>query len=618
MTVTKIKQILLRLTAIAALSCYITQAQAANESIISSTPTKYNNLASAEWPNTGAWLDLSRSLSTFAELYGPFQPSDYNDQCTEEGKVDPTNPLEVAFAGEGICMQYPSCSNKFCLGPSSSAAAAADADADAARTSNLPAYVLEAQTEEDIIKGMQFANKNKIQVTVKSSGHSLMGASTAQDSLLIWLAKYPADNTIQLLYQDSCQVKDGFPIVIHDAVIGVAAGQNFKSIAEAVGDDYHFVSASEWTVSASGGFFQGGGISYTSRKYGLGVDNVVDLRVVLPSGAVVTADRCTNKDLFWALRGGGGGTFGVVTHMTYKLHPPTPIVRFQFNLGAYSNNATVVSSFLKYWAEVGPTLDARWGGRFTWFGLDLFFAGYQVGANLFVNDFMDWVQETLDNTDVVNRTSMTKLYSSWSALLPDMQEAAGESYIADTSFSRLVPLKFATNNVLQSYQLMESLAISRTLGYSNLLLGEAINDVSDDDTSVHPAMRESVFLLTTNKIGYETILKVLPNDITGSSKNHVGSLEPEWRKSIWGDQYERLLSIKSLVDPLNILNCYQSVGFIGQEADIYNVNSLPGQATNGPGTPQILQSSSGPSAVSVGIKSATFLAVMTTCALAIC
>ena len=607
---------MVRLTAIAALSCSLTQAQAADESSISSTPTQYNNLASMEWPGTGEWLDLSRSLSTFAELYGPFRPSDYNDQCTEEGKVDPTNPLEVASAGEGICMQYPSCSNKFCLGPPLPLPSSAAAAADAATTSNLPAYVLEAQTEEDIVKGMQFANKNKIQVTVKSSGHSLMGASTAQDSLLIWLAKYPVDNTIKTLYQDSCQVEDGFPIVIHDAIIGVAAGQNFKSIAEAVGDAYHFVSASEWTVSASGGFFQGGGISYTSRKYGLGVDNVVDLRVVLPSGLVVIADRCTNKDLFWALRGGGGGTFGVVTHMSYKLHPATPIVRFQFNLGAYSNNATVVSSFLKYWAEVGPTLDARWGGRFTWFGLDLYFAGFQVGASIFVNDFMDWVQETVDNTDAVNMANMTKLYTSWSEVLPDLQEAAGKSYVADTSFSRLVPLKFATDNVLQSYQLMESLAISRTMGYSNFLLGEAINDVSDDDTSINPAMRESVFLLTANKIGYEKMLEVLPNNITGSSKNHVGSLEPEWRESIWGDQYERLLSIKSLVDPLNILNCYQSVGFIGQEVDIYD--SLPGQATNRPPTPQILQDSSGPSAVSVGVKLATFLAVVTTYALVVC
>mmetsp|Transcript_27700 Transcript_27700/g.41042 ORF Transcript_27700/g.41042 Transcript_27700/m.41042 type:complete len:435 (+) Transcript_27700:234-1538(+) len=290
MTVSKIKHILLRLTAIVALSCSLnTQVEAADGST-SSMHTQYNELASTEWPGTGEWLDLSRSLSVFAELYGPFKPSDYKDQCTEDGKVDPTNPVEVASAGEGICMQYPTCSNKYCLGQQS---ASPSASALAAR-SNLPAYVLEAKAEEDIVKGMQFANKYKIQVTVKSSGHSLMGASTAKDSLLIWLAKYPVDNTIQTMYQDSCKDPDEGPdVIIHDAVIGVAAGQNFKSIAEAVGDAYHFVSASEWTVSASGGFFQGGGLSYTSRKYGLGVDNVVDLRVVLPSSAVVIADRCT-------------------------------------------------------------------------------------------------------------------------------------------------------------------------------------------------------------------------------------------------------------------------------------------------------------------------------------
>jgi len=561
---------------------------------------QYNELTSTEWPGTGDWLDLSRSLSLLSELYGPFQPSDYSDLCTSDKDLDITDPLQVAIANEGLCMQDPSCANLYCLED--------DPETEGDKT-NLPAYVLMAKTENDIVRGMQFAHENAMQVTVKSTGHSLTGDSTGQNSLLIWLAHFEPDNTIQIDYQDTCN--DG---TLHD-VIGVAAGQNFKSIAEAVGDAYHFVSPSEWSVSAAGGFIQGGGLSYTSRKYGLGVDNVIAFRVILPSGTLVVADRCTNADLFWALRGGGGGTFGVVSHMTYKLHPPTPIVRFQFNLGDYSNNDTVVSDFLKYWVEVGPTLDERWGGRFTWYGLDLYFAGFQAGANLFVNDLMDWLAQTVDSPDSVASANQTKLYTSWSDVLSDLANAEGQEYLPETSFARLIPTSFAAQ-AIKSYQLMESLAITRSMGTTNFLLGGEINRVGDDETSVNPAMRDSTYLITANQIGYKTLLGVLPNNVTGTSKNHVGSLEPDWRESIWGSQYDFLLRIKTLIDPLNIMNCYQSVGYQGVEIDITNVGDivrLPTRPLNPKGTIDV--SSAVVARNPVGMKLVTCLAALSIYAL---
>ena len=439
---------------------------------------------------------------------------------------------------------------------------------------DLPAYALMAMTEQDVMEGVRFANIHNIQVTVKSSGHSWSGASTGKDSLLIWLAKYPEDASITKGYVDSC----GDNSTAHD-VVGVSAGMNFASIARAVGDDYHFVSASEASVSASGGWVQGGGLSYTSRMYGLGVDNVVDFRVVLPSGAVAVVDRCTNKNLFWALRGGGGGTFGVVTHMHYKIHKPTPIVRFQFDLGPFSGNTTAVAAFMKYWVENSPHLDARWGGRFSASGLDLFFAGALPGAKAtFIDDFALSIQEI----ELFANGSVPKLddvpysivYSSWSKVLPDLEEATGEEYITEATFSRLIPYKTATRDTIQTYQLLESLALSKNLGYTNYLLGKKINEINDQEMSVNPAMRESAFLVTGNQYAHEKMVQMLPNNVTGVSKNYHGGLEPEWRQSIWGEHYERLLGIKKLIDPTNVMNCYQSVGYVGDEADIYNVERV--------------------------------------------
>ena len=192
--------------------------------------------------------------------------------------------------------------------------------------------------------------------------------------------------------------------------ISFPQGETWDDVLEAVKGDYHIVTGGGRTVSAAGGWLQGGGLSFTSRKYGIGVDNVVDFHVVLSNGTVVTADACTNTDLFYALRGGGGGTYGVVTHVHYKVHPITKIQTINFGIYGSENFVeedapavtNIIKQWLEFWIENSPNLNTNWcGGYWSVSYVELLYCGSMAEAQLsFIGKFQLWHYFQLDKTGV--------------------------------------------------------------------------------------------------------------------------------------------------------------------------------------------------------------------------
>jgi hypothetical protein len=242
----------------------------------------YNAQGNPSWPDNEIWTDeLSAMLSSEAALHGPFADTYYPDQCEVLG----SDAYAISKAGSGICMHAHACQREFCRSQF---------------PKDLPAYIVEAKEPADIQKALSFGKSYNISVTVKTTGHSYHGASTAKDSLLIWMQNYPKNGTILDNYT-SC---DGD--TTYHAVISVNGGETWNDVIEAVGPDYHVVTGGARTVSAAGGWLMGSGLSFSSREYGLGIDNAVQFEVVLADGSLVTANACANSVLFWALRGGGG------------------------------------------------------------------------------------------------------------------------------------------------------------------------------------------------------------------------------------------------------------------------------------------------------------------------
>lgn len=122
------------------------------------------------------------------------------------------------------------------------------------------------------------------------------------------------------------------------------------------------------TVAVSGGWGQNGGYGPFTSQHGLGVDQWLEVKIVTPDGKLRVANEVTNPDLFWAIRGGGGGTFGVVVESTWKAYPVVPITGFNWYINStlpspteadFETGQMPVSPAMEYLMSELPTLQEK-------------------------------------------------------------------------------------------------------------------------------------------------------------------------------------------------------------------------------------------------------------------
>lgn len=167
---------------------------------------------------------------------------------------------------------------------------------------------------------------------------------------------------------------DLYPLAIAKNVIVVGGGTQVShpSIAATCRSPssilWHGSTDRLQTVSILGGWAQGGGHGPAVHDYGLGADQILSAEVVLASGDVVTASACSHPDLYFAIRGGGGGTYGVVIQTTIKAYPNVPVSVIQQSISA-ANAASVpafvdaVASMYSYYPQLS---DRGFSGYGSW------------------------------------------------------------------------------------------------------------------------------------------------------------------------------------------------------------------------------------------------------------
>ena len=171
-----------------------------------------------------------------------------------------------------------------------------------------PALIARCETPGDVAAALKAARDAGLPVAVRSGGHSVTGRSLVDGGVVI----------------DVRPMKD-IAIDAEKRLATVGGGCTWAEFDRAA--QVHGLAVTGGRVSTTGvtGLTLGGGSGWLERKHGLAIDNLVAADVVTADGELVHASEDEHADLFWALRG-GGGNFGVVTSMTFRVHPIGPTV----------------------------------------------------------------------------------------------------------------------------------------------------------------------------------------------------------------------------------------------------------------------------------------------------
>lgn len=454
-----------------------------------------------------------------------------------------------------------------------------------------PVYVVNVTNVAQVQLAVNFARNTGIRLVVKNTGHDFVGKSGGAGSLSVW-THHMKEVAFLPEYQDSDYtgpaIKSGVGIQGFELY---AAADSFGVIA--MGGECP-------TVGPMGGWVQGGGHSPVSSLWGLGADHVLGLEVVTADGKFVTANKDQHSDLFWALRGGGGGTFGIVTSVITRVFYDVPVTAASWDVAAGPNITNeAFEAGLKAYFETFPTGADNgiysyfqvWPGESKRFIMQPYFAPNKTleEAQAILEP---WLQTMAELNIPVNPKWETYngFYDAYNASFP----VEDVNTHGAASSARLFPRENFENETLWNTTWD---VFSEGLNNGVVIIGYNIAPSYErgysPDNSVNPAWRSAIgFLITATIVDLEESaeyqLEQRHNftygpmqqwrDITpggGTYMSESDYLEPNFQWAFFGSYYPRLLEIKQRYDPYHLFYAHTGVG--SEFFEVRTESGLPDQ-----------------------------------------
>ncbi|RNL75492.1 FAD-binding oxidoreductase [Nocardioides marmorisolisilvae] len=198
-----------------------------------------------------------------------------------------------------------------------------------------PLAVLTAANADDVATALRFAQDNGLPVAIRSGGHSYPGWSAGAGRLVIDCRRLSR-------------------VTLNGTTATIGAGAALAPVYAAIADRGRAIPGGSCATVGIGGLTLGGGVGVLTRALGLTCDSVTGLQVVTADGRTRTVDAHHDPDLFWALRGGGGGHLGVVTSFRFATAPAPRLQTFYL-----SWPIAAAPQVIQAWQAWGSSADAR-------------------------------------------------------------------------------------------------------------------------------------------------------------------------------------------------------------------------------------------------------------------
>ncbi|KAF7192067.1 putative FAD-linked oxidoreductase [Pseudocercospora fuligena] len=547
------------------------------------------------WPSKSTWQALNSSLS--GKLLAPLPPAivcdsarpEYDEPaCKSLGKVW---PITTFMNDDPLLLHQSNWQNDTCIPPT------LFNGTNTCDPKPFAKCVVNASTAEHVVDAVRFANKHNLHISVKNTGHDYLGRSTFPQGFQIWTHHLKG---IQV--HSDFRGKGPAITVGSGNVYGEIYNETAKHKVLSVGGAYASVGV--------GGHFTGGGHSPLGALYGLAVDNALEMTVVTPSGELVTANEDEHADLFWAMRGAGSSTFGILINVTEKVYPDEhPAVSFTLAFNstqdeAEKNNNT---NFYNLLADVHEQLiswsDNNINGYHAWgpasqiaqimtgvspsssssgpIPMGFLFNGWSLNQTLQqTNTTFAKFQSLLNSTTGVKGTLQLQSVPSANALLnKDLSGPAGmNGHIASWMWDK--PAMLNRTGLLSLFRAVEPNGVRGII-----TSGPAVRDfLHPNSVSVTPAWRRT-YQHTAAGIGWEhgnstaakearkrtDEIRTLLRDHApsmGACINEADAEEPEYGKAFFGEEnFKRLLKLKREWDPKGVFWCKPCVGYEDWEFD---------------------------------------------------
>ncbi|CAI7666400.1 unnamed protein product [Penicillium pancosmium] len=559
------------------------------------------------WPTESEWRQFNTSLdgnlfetTPIAASCYPNSPHYDKAACEEVQDYYGNSTARGTHFGQTYWLNWETCHNSGC--------ALLETDPlqrlyETCSIGSLASFYVKVQNPTHISTALKFAKTHNIRISVKNTGHDYYGRSSLPNTLSIWTHDLDTMDFHANFKAHKCPSSNGQNV--GELGAGVIAGDAYRYF-HTQGMD--ITGGYEQSVGIAGGFAQGGGVGSFTTTYGLMVDNAVEFEVVTADGEVRIINACNDPELFWAMRGGGGGTYAILTKYRVQVYPSVPIHTYTFianftGVGYYENATENVA--LREIMTAHAQSQLNWSAQLVTGQVEYFPEKFAVGLVLPYGDDGSKLRAATGAFAVFlrNRTDLAveqDNYTSYLSYADFLSVTAARAKVTEPAgiFS-LLATRLIPRNVFEEDKsiddlvdgVLQGIATSRSL--LNLTGTQIVSETpltnldNDQLSSAHPAWRNAIWhvihagewlepldkdehLRTTT--GFldmlEPLKKLSPGG--GAYLNEAHYLEPQWQQTYFGSFYDRLLKVKNDYDPTHIFDCYKCVGWRGDKDPFYS------------------------------------------------